>query len=70
MNFNLHDLILPLPEDFLLGMICLILLVDVFLKPAQRRSLLAVDRRIAGYDRAGSCQARAGRDRIRRHVRP
>src|SRR5690349_8461638 len=36
MNFNLHDLVLLLPEDFLLGAICAILLIDLFLKPAQR----------------------------------
>ncbi|MGH8123672.1 MAG: NADH-quinone oxidoreductase subunit N, partial [Rudaea sp.] len=36
MNFNLHDLILLLPENFLLGATCAILLVDLFLKPAQR----------------------------------
>ena len=36
MNFNIHDLILLLPEDFLLGAICAILAVDLFLKPAQR----------------------------------
>jgi NADH-quinone oxidoreductase subunit N len=36
MNFNFHDLFLLLPEDFLLGATCLILFVDLFLKPAQR----------------------------------
>ena len=36
MNFNPHDLVLLLPEDFLLGAICVILLIDLFLKPAQR----------------------------------
>jgi NADH-quinone oxidoreductase subunit N len=36
MNFNLHDLVLLMPENFLLGAICLILLIDLFLKPAQR----------------------------------
>ena len=36
MNFNLHDLVLLLPENFLLGAICAILLIDLFLKPAQR----------------------------------
>jgi len=35
-NFNLHDLVLLLPEDFLLGAVCTILLVDLFLKPGQR----------------------------------
>jgi len=47
MNFNVHDLLLLLPEDFLLGATCAILLIDLFLKPAQRAithwlSLLAV----------------------------
>ena len=36
MNFNLHDLVLLLPENFLLGAICAILFIDLFLKPAQR----------------------------------
>jgi NADH-quinone oxidoreductase subunit N len=36
MNFNIHDLFLMLPEDFLLGAICAILLIDLYLKPAQR----------------------------------
>src|SRR5215813_12818458 len=36
MTFNFHDLFLALPEDFLLGAACAILLVDLFLKPAQR----------------------------------
>jgi NADH-quinone oxidoreductase subunit N len=36
MNFNIHDLFLLLPEDFLLGATCAILLVDLFLKPTQR----------------------------------
>ena len=36
MNFNIHDVVLALPEDFLLGAICAILLIDLFLKPAQR----------------------------------
>ena len=36
MNFNIHDLFLLLPEDFLLGATCLILAIDLFLKPAQR----------------------------------
>ena len=36
MSFNIHDIFLLLPEDFLLGAICAILLVDLFLKPAQR----------------------------------
>ena len=36
MNFNFHDLITLLPEDFLLVAICAILLIDLFLKPAQR----------------------------------
>jgi NADH-quinone oxidoreductase subunit N len=36
MNFNTHDLILLLPENFLLGAICAILFIDLFLKPAQR----------------------------------
>ena len=36
MNFNIHDLFLLLPEDFLLGATCAILLIDLFLKPAQR----------------------------------
>jgi NADH-quinone oxidoreductase subunit N len=36
MNFNFHDLITLLPEDFLLVAICVILLVDLFLKPALR----------------------------------
>src|SRR5579859_6025293 len=35
-TFNLHDLVLLLPEDFLLGAVCVILLVDLFLKPSQR----------------------------------
>ena len=36
MNFNFHDLVLLLPEDFLLGATCVILLVDLFLKPGRR----------------------------------
>ena len=36
MNFNIHDLFLLMPEDFLLGATCAILLIDLFLKPAQR----------------------------------
>src|SRR5215469_20163 len=36
MNFNIHDLFLVLPEDFLLGATCMILAIDLFLKPAQR----------------------------------
>jgi NADH-quinone oxidoreductase subunit N len=36
MNFNLHDLALLAPEDFLLGATCAILFIDLFLKPAQR----------------------------------
>jgi len=36
MTFNIHDLVLLLPEDFLLGATCAILLIDLFLKPAQR----------------------------------
>jgi NADH-quinone oxidoreductase subunit N len=36
MSFNLHDIVLLLPEDFLLGAICAILLIDLFLKPARR----------------------------------
>ncbi len=47
MNFNPHDLVLLGPEDFLLGATCVILFVDLFLKPAQRAvthwlSLIAV----------------------------
>ena len=36
MNFNLHDLVLFLPENFLLVATCAILLIDLFLKQAQR----------------------------------
>jgi len=36
MNFNTHDLVLLLPENFLLGATCAILLIDLFLKQAQR----------------------------------
>ncbi len=36
MNFNLHDLILLLPEDFLLGATCVILLIDLFARQKQR----------------------------------
>src|SRR4051812_930404 len=36
MNFNVHDLMVLLPEDFLLGATCAILLIDLFIKPAQR----------------------------------
>src|SRR5690242_18881216 len=36
MNFNFHDLIVLLPEDFLLAATCAILLIDLFLKPGQR----------------------------------
>ena len=35
-QFNFHDIVLMLPEEFLLGAVCAILLVDLFLKPAQR----------------------------------
>jgi len=36
MSFNIHDVVLMLPEAFLLGAICAILLIDLFLKPTQR----------------------------------
>ena len=36
MSFNTHDIVLLLPETFLLGAICAILLIDLFLKPNQR----------------------------------
>src|SRR5436309_3563802 len=36
MTFNIHDLFLLLPEDFLLGATCVILFVDLFIKPSQR----------------------------------
>lgn len=36
MNFDIHDLVLLAPEDFLLGAICVILFVDLFLKSTQR----------------------------------
>jgi NADH-quinone oxidoreductase subunit N len=36
MNFNLHDLVLLAPEDFLLGAACAILFIDLFLKQSQR----------------------------------
>jgi len=36
MNFNLHDLVLLAPEDFLLGVTCVILFIDLFLKQSQR----------------------------------
>src|SRR6185437_7521846 len=36
MNFNPHDLVLLLPENFLLGATCAILLVDLFIKQTQR----------------------------------
>jgi NADH-quinone oxidoreductase subunit N len=36
MPFNLHDVVLSLPEDFILGAACAILLIDLFLKPSQR----------------------------------
>ena len=36
MNFNIHDVVVMLPEVFLLGAICAILLIDLFLKPNQR----------------------------------
>ncbi len=36
MSFNIHDIVLLLPETFLLGAICAILLIDLFLKPDQR----------------------------------
>lgn len=36
MNFSLHDLILLLPEDILVGSTCIILLVDLFVKQKQR----------------------------------
>jgi len=35
MNFNVHDLLVLLPEDFLLGAISAILLIDLF---SSRRS--------------------------------
>lgn len=46
-NFNPNDLLVLAPEIFLLGATCVILLVDLFLKPAQRDvthwlSLLAI----------------------------
>jgi len=46
-NFNPNDILVLAPEVFLLGATCLILLVDLFLKPAQRDvthwlSLLAI----------------------------
>ena len=36
MPFNAHDIVLMLPESFLLVATCAILLVDIFLKPSQR----------------------------------
>lgn len=36
MQFNIHDIVLLLPENFMLGAVCAILLVDLFLKPTQR----------------------------------
>ena len=36
MTFNLHDVVLMLPEAFLLLAACAILLIDLFLKPSQR----------------------------------
>ena len=36
MNFNLHDLVLLAPEDFLLGATCAILFIDLFLKQSRR----------------------------------
>ncbi len=36
MNFNVHDLALLRAEDFLLASTCVILLIDLFLKPSQR----------------------------------
>jgi NADH-quinone oxidoreductase subunit N len=36
MFFNVHDLMLILPENFLLGATCVILLIDLFIKPSQR----------------------------------
>jgi NADH-quinone oxidoreductase subunit N len=36
MNFNLHDLVLLAPEDFLLGATCAILFIDLLLKQSQR----------------------------------
>lgn len=36
MNFDIHDLVLLAPQDFLLGAICVILFVDLFLKSTQR----------------------------------
>jgi NADH-quinone oxidoreductase subunit N len=47
LNFNPNDLLVMLPEIVLLGATCVILLVDLFLKPAQRDvthwlSLLAI----------------------------
>ena len=36
MSFNMHDIVLLLPEAFLLVAVCAILLVDLMLKPSQR----------------------------------
>jgi NADH-quinone oxidoreductase subunit N len=36
MSFNMHDIVLLMPENFLLGAICAILLVDLYIKPSQR----------------------------------
>jgi NADH-quinone oxidoreductase subunit N len=36
MPFNFHDIALLMPENFLLGAICVILFVDLFLKQSQR----------------------------------
>src|SRR6516165_6140385 len=36
LSFNLHDLVLLLPENFLLVAACAILLIDLFIKPSQR----------------------------------
>ena len=36
MPFNIHDLIVLMPENFLLLATCAILLIDLFLKPSQR----------------------------------
>jgi len=68
MTFNFHDLVLLLPEDFLLGATCAILLIDLFTKPSRRdithwlslgTLLVTIGLILVDVDPAVSAQARA-----------
>jgi hypothetical protein len=68
---NLNDILIMLPEFYLVAAACLLLLLDAFMKPrAASMAALDFDRRAAGDDLPGDCRsAGALRDGVWRHVR-